>query len=251
MDITCVIIDDEANNVENLKGLLEKWCPGVNVAACAGSADKGIEAIRATTPDVVFLDIQMPQKSGFEVLKAFETVTFEVVFITAFDQYGIQAIKFSALDYLLKPIDIEELKKAVEKAKARIAARQQNQNIGNLLSFIKNTQQDVPKIALPTMSETRYVKVSEIIRCEAYNNYTTFFLPQGEEVLVCKTLKEFAELLKPYGFERTHQSHLVNIKYVKSLLKEDGGKLLMEDRSKIPISRQNLDKIKKTLSGIN
>ncbi len=251
MDISCVIIDDEANNIENLKGMLSNWCPGVNVVACAGSAEKGIEAIRATKPDVVFLDIQMPEKSGFEVLKAFETVTFEVVFITAFDQYGIQAIKFSALDYLLKPIDIEELKKTIEKARSRIAARHQNLNIENLLSFIKNTQHDVPKIALPTMNETRYVKVSEIVRCEAYNNYTTFFLPQGEEVLVCKTLKEFAELLKPYGFRRTHQSHLVNIKYVKSLLKEDGGKLLMEDKSKIPISRQNLEKIKKALSGIN
>lgn len=249
MDITCVIIDDEPNNVENLKGLLHTWCPGVNVAACAGSAEKGIEAIRKIRPDVIFLDIQMPEKSGFEVLKAFDPVTFEVVFITAFDQYGIQAIKFSALDYLLKPIDVEELKKAIDKARSRIADR--HQNIENLLSFIKNTQHDAPKIALPTMHETRYVKVSEIVRCEAFNNYTTFFMSQGDEVLVCKTLKEFAELLKPYGFQRTHQSHLVNIKYVKSLLKEDGGKLLMEDKSKIPISRQNLEKIKKALSGIN
>jgi two-component system LytT family response regulator len=249
MDIKAVIIDDEPHNIENLQGILEKWCKGVNVVATATSADDGIAAIKETMPEILFLDIQMPGKSGFDVLTAFPEVNFEVIFITAYDQYGIRAIKFSALDYLLKPIDIAELQKAVEKAKAKLARKHQNLSVENLLAFIKKSQHDFPKIALPTMQEIRYVKVNEIVRCEASNNYTTFYLQDGDEILVCKTLKEFSGLLKPYGFHRTHQTHLVNFQYVKSLLKEDGGKLLLENQMKIPISRQNLEAVKRTLSG--
>ncbi len=251
MNINCVIIDDEPNNVENLQGILTKWCPDVTIVATATNAEDGIEIIKACKPDLVFLDIQMPEQSGFDVLKAFASINFEVIFITAYDQYGIQAIKFSALDYLLKPVDIADVQQAVEKAKAKVSAKQQNHNIENLLAYIKSTQKESPKIALPTMQETRYVKVDQIVRCEASNNYTTFFMHNGDEVLVCKTLKEFTELLKPYGFQRPHQSHLVNFQYVKSLLKEDGGMLLMEDKNKVPISRQNLDTIKKALNNMS
>jgi two-component system LytT family response regulator len=250
MEISCVIIDDEVNNIENLQGILTKWCPGVSVAAWATNADDGIKVIHAEKPDLVFLDIQMPEKSGFDLLQAFTQIYFEVIFITAYDQYGIQAIKFSALDYLLKPVDIADVQQAIEKAKGKLAARQQNLNVENLLSFIKKSQTELPKIALPTMQETRYVKVNEIIRCEAADNYTTVFIKDGDSILVCKTLKEFTELLKPYGFQRPHQSHLVNFQYVKSFLKEDNGTLLLDDKSKIPISRQNMETIKKALNSM-
>lgn len=250
MEIRSIIIDDEPNNVQNLSTVLKTYCPDIAVVATAGSADKGIEAIQAHQPQLLFLDIQMPVKSGFDVLKAFPEIDFEVIFITAYDNYGIQAIKFSALDYLLKPIDIAELKLAVEKAKKKIAAKSKDHNLKNLLDYIQKGQQDVPKIALPTLQEIRYVKIDEIIRCEASNNYTTFFLQHGERILVCKTLKEFADLLRTHKFARTHQSHLVNIQFVKSFLKEDGGVLLMKDGSKVPISRQNRDAVKETLSGM-
>lgn len=247
MEIRSVIIDDEPNNIQNLQTLLQTHCAPITVAATALNADDGIAAIRQHQPGLVFLDIQMPGKSGFEVLKAFDDPGFEVIFITAYDQYGIQAIKFSALDYLLKPINIPELKQAVGKARQKLQARDKDRKLQNLLDYIQNGQKESPKIALPTFQEIRYIKVNEIIRCEASDNYTTFYISPAEQLLVCKTLKEFAELLQPHGFVRTHQSHLVNLHFVKSFLKEDGGALLMKDGAKIPISRQNRDVVKEAL----
>ncbi len=247
MEIRGIIIDDEPNNIQNLQTILRDNCPQVTVVAAAQNADDGIKAIRLHQPGLVLLDIQMPEKSGFEVLKAFTEPDFEVIFITAYDQYGIQAIKFSALDYLLKPINITELKAAIEKAGKKISAKNKDHKLENLIEYMMRGQKDVPKIALPTLKEIRYIKVDEIIRCEASDNYTTFYTTTGEQILVCKTLKEFAELLQLHGFMRTHQSHLVNIHFVKSLLKEDGGILLMNDGAKIPISRQNKDEVKAAL----
>ncbi len=248
MNIRSIIIDDEPNNIENLRSIINTYSPEVEIIATALNAADGINVIRTHQPDLIFLDIQMPGASGFDVLKAFTPVNFEVIFITAYDQYGIQAIKFSALDYLLKPIDITEFKLAIYKATEKISARKQNHSIENLLAYIKSGQREIPKIALPTLNETMYVKVTDIIRCEAENNYTTFYLQNGERILVCKTLKEFADLLQPHQFIRTHQSHLVNLHFVKSYLKEDGGTLLLNDQTKIPISRQKRDKVKQELN---
>lgn len=248
MNIRSIIIDDEPNNVENLRAIIGTYCPEIEVIATAGNAAGGIEVIKAYQPDLVFLDIQMPGGSGFDVLRAFNAIYFEIIFITAYDQYGIQAIKFSALDYLLKPIDITEFKAAITKAIEKISAKRHNHNIENLLEYIKSGQREPPKIALPTLSEIRYIKVNTIIRCEAENNYTTFYLDNGEQILVCKTLKEYDELLQPHRFIRPHQSHLVNLGFVKSYLKEDGGTLLLSDQTKVPISRQNKDRIKEELN---
>jgi len=247
MEISCIIIDDEPNNISNLQTILSEHCTGVIVAATAMTANDGIAAINQHQPGVIFLDIQMPGKSGFEVLKAFANPQFEVIFITAYDHYGIQAIKFSALDYLLKPINISELKQAVEKARQKLQAKDKDHKLENLIAYMQRGQKDVPKIALPTLQEIRYIKVDEIIRCEASDNYTSFYIAGGEYILVCKTLKDFAELLQPHGFVRTHQSHLANIHFIKSFLKEDGGALLMKDGTKIPISRQNRDLVKEAL----
>lgn len=246
MEITCAIIDDEPNNISNLQTILRDHCPGVRVLATAQNADDGIAAIRQHQPGLIFLDIQMPGKSGFEVLKEFVNPAFEVIFITAYDQYGIQAIKFSALDYLLKPINIPELKQAVEKARERLLAKDKDRKLENLIAYMQRGQKEVPKIALPTLNEIRYIKIDEVIRCEASDNYTNFYTGD-EQILVCKTLKDFAELLQPHNFVRTHQSHLINIHFVKSLLKEDGGALLMKDLTKVPISRQNKEMVKDAL----
>lgn len=248
MNINGIIIDDELNNIENLKSLLHKYCHEITVVASATNADDGVVLVEKHKPDLIFLDIQMPDKSGFDMLKMFTQINFEIIFITAYDQYGIQAIKFSALDYLLKPLDINELKIAVQKAKDKIESKQKNLSIENLLEYIKKEKNGSQKLALPTLTETRYVEVGDIIHCVASDNYTTFYLHNNEKILVCKTLKEFAELLKPYNFIRTHQSHLVNAHFVKSLLKEDGGSLLLTDLTKIPISRQNKENVKAMLS---
>lgn len=248
MKIRSLIIDDELNNVEYLRTLLNNHFPEVEVVGGVLSANEGIEMIRIHQPELVFLDVQMPGASGFEVLKAFSSIDFEIIFVTAYSEYGIQAIKFSALDYLLKPIDLVDFKAAMIKAKEKIGTKKQNQNIENLLEYIRAEKQEAPKIALPTLTEILYVKVTHIIRCEADSSYTNFFIANNDPVTVCKTLKEFAELLRPYDFIRTHQSHLVNLHVVKSYLKEDGGVLLLNDRTKVPISRQNRDYVRNELN---
>ncbi|MBB6111555.1 two component transcriptional regulator, LytTR family [Mucilaginibacter lappiensis] len=246
--IRSIIIDDEPNNIENLQLIVATHSTDVVILTTASKAAEGIKAIQDHQPDLVFLDIQMPGQSGFDLLRALPEIKFEVIFITAYDKYGIQAIKFSALDYLLKPIDIAEFKLAIAKAKQKISHRQQNHSIENLLQYIKAGQKEIPKITLPTLTGIMYVKITDIVRCEASNNYTTFYLQNGEQVLVCKTLKDFADILKPHQFVRTHQSHLVNQQYVKSYLREDGGTLLLNDQTKVPISRQNRELVKETLS---
>lgn len=247
MEISSIVIDDEPHNIENLMAILTKWGKEVRVVATASTVEEGIAAINAHQPQLLFLDIQLQEQSGFELLQALPHIDFEVIFITAFDQYGIQAIKFSALDYLLKPINIHELQQAIAKAKEKIALKTQNLNLQNLLAFMGAHKSKSPKIALPTLQQTHYVPLDEIIRCESSNNYTTFFLKDQSSILVCKTLKEFVELLKPYHFIRSHQSHLVNVTYVKSLQRENGGTLTLADGTSVPISRQHMEAVKKSL----
>ncbi|WP_246858746.1 LytTR family DNA-binding domain-containing protein [Chitinophaga sp. XS-30] len=242
-----VLIDDEISNLENLRTLLEKHCPQVSIIATAQSVSDAVDAIEKYLPDLVFLDIQMGDKTGFDVLKLLPSRNFEVVFVTAYDQYGIQAVKFAALDYLLKPVDIEELIKSVNKAEYKLATQIQTSQLDFLLQQLKKPEPNIRKIALQMQGEIRYVILSEIVRCEADNTYTQFFLSSGEKILVSKSLKEYADLLHPNGFLRTHQSHLVNPKYVKSWLKEDGGILLLMSGEKIPVSKPNKDTVKQAL----
>lgn len=249
MTIRSIIIDDEPNNVENLQIILKEYCPAVDVVATASSAAEGLSAIAQHQPELVLLDIQMPGQSGFDMLKGLSTIHFEIVFITAYDKYALQAIKVSALDYLLKPIDINELRLAVDKAQQKVATRQQNHRIEHLMEYIRTEQKTTARIALPTLQETMYVKIVDILRCESSNNYTQFHLYNGEKILVCRTLKEVSEILQPHRFIRTHQSHLVNSEGVKSYLREDGGTLLLTDGVKIPISRQNREMVKAALNG--
>ena len=242
-----ILIDDEISNLENLRTLLEKHCPQVNIMATAQNVIAAVNAIENHLPDLVFLDIQMGEQTGFDVLKQISTRNFEVIFVTAYDQYGIQAVKFAALDYILKPIDIEELISAVSKVEHKLATKSQTSQLDFLLQQLKKPETSASKIALQMQSEIRYVNLSEIIRCAADNTYTYFFLTNGEKILISKSLKEYADLLAPNGFLRTHQSHLVNPKYVKSWLKEDGGILLLTSGEKIPVSKPNREQVKSLL----
>ncbi len=172
--IRAILVDDEQNNIDNLKKLLEKYCPEVAVISMTTSAIDGKKMITEQKPDLIFLDIQMPDKNGFELLKSLDSYSFEVIFVTAFDKYGIQAVKFSAIDYLLKPINIEELKSAVNKAAEKIVQKKQNYQLENLLRLLQQ-QREEHRIAIPAAKETRLVKTKDIIRCESSNNYTYFF----------------------------------------------------------------------------
>ena len=246
--INAVIIDDEPINIANLQNLIQLHCSNVRIVATAPDADTGREVILQYGPDLVFLDIQMPRKGGFDLLKELSYFDFEIIFVTAYDQYGIQAIKFAAIDYLLKPVSIPELKEAIAKVEAKQKLMRQNQKIENLISMLAQSQNTAShRIALPTGKEIRFADPGEIIRCQSSNNYTTFFLNDSEKILVSKPIFEFEELLKGYGFIRCHQSHLVNIKYVKSWVKEDGGYLMLTDKSEIPVSKQRREAIKEAL----
>ena len=246
--ITAVIIDDEKNNVNNLLKLLQKHCPQVNIIGTAFNAAEGRKIILTEKPELVFLDIQMPGENGFDLLQSLPEHFFGIIFVTAYDQYGIQAVKMAAIDYLLKPINVKDLKTAVDKAIARLSTKTQNQPLESLLQMIMHRQEkDMHRIALTTAKETRFARTQEIIRCESSNTYTTFFLASGEKLLVSRPIIEFEQLLKEYGFLRCHQSHLVNKRYIKSWLKEDGGVLLLEDASRIPVSRQKKEYMKEQL----
>lgn len=243
-----ILVDDEQSNIDNITALLKKYCPRLNVLAAATDIYEAQKLINHHQPDLVFLDIQMGEQTGFDLLGLISEKNFEVVFITAFDKYGIEAIKFAALDYLLKPVVIADLVLAVNKAEDKITTRDKNQQLHFLINHLKSGDQSPKKIALPQLHEVRYVSVNEIIRCEADNSYTFFYLSGNERILISRSIKEYSELLKPLGFVRAHQSHLVNKTFVKSWLKEDGGSLLLSNGDKVPVSRPNRNLVQQALS---
>ncbi len=246
--IRAIIVDDELLNIDNLRSLLVRHCPSIEVIDTATSVDEASSKITQLNPDVVFLDIEMPEKNGFELLKSFDIIDFDVVFVTAYDAYGIQAVKFSALDYLLKPINIHELKATVNKIEQSVHHKKKNIRLQNLLELLEQKQPaEHRKIALPTLKETFLVPVQDIIRCESSNNYTTFFLVNGIEHIISKPIYEYEELLGPQGFIRCHQSHLVNKIHITSILNEDSGYLVLNHSKKIPISKQKKSFVKEFL----
>jgi two-component system LytT family response regulator len=243
-----ILVDDEQSNINNLTALLQKYCPRVHVLATAIDVSTAVQLIDQYKPDLLFLDIQMGEQTGFELLTLLPEKNFEVIFITAFDKYGIEAIKFAALDYLLKPVVIADLVLAVNKAEDKISLKEKNQQLQFLLSHIKSGAQFPAKIALPQLHEIRYVAVNEIVRCEADNSYTFFYLSSGESILISRAIKTYNELLQPLGFLRCHQSHIVNKLFVKSWLKEDGGCLLLTNGDKVPVSRPNRNVVQQALN---
>jgi two-component system LytT family response regulator len=242
-----ILVDDELSNIENLRFLLEKHCPQVKIVATSQEIPEAIKQLQLHQPELLFLDIHMGEQSGFDLLNQLENKSFEVIFVTAYDQYGIQAVKFAALDYLLKPVDPDELILAVKKAENTLLKKSHGEQLNFLLQQFQKGAQSNPKIALPQQHEIRYVFVGDIVRCEADNTYTFFFLADGNKILISKPLKEYSDLLKPHGFIRAHQSHLVNPKFVKSWLKEDGGALLMINGDKVPVSKPNREMVKAVL----
>ena len=248
MNIRSVIIDDEPNNIDNLYILLKSHCPKVEVLATAGDAEEGKIIIRNHQPGLIFLDIQMPGMSGFDMLGELHDLDLEIIFVTAYHQYAINAMKFSAVDYLLKPINLNELQSAVGRAGKRLELKQHNIRLENLIGLLQKQQyKNEHRIGLTTLKETRFVKTDEIIRCESSNNYTTFFLVNGEHIVVSRPIYEYEDLLADYGFIRCHQSYLINRIHVKSWIKEMGGYIVMVDNKQIPLSRNKKEILKKFL----
>lgn len=244
-----ILIDDEQNNRENLLRMLAKHCPSVEILASCASVLEARQAVVEYRPDLLFLDIQLGDGTGFSLLESLPDLKLEIIFVTAYDNYAIKAIKVSALDYLLKPLDPLELIKAVEKAELIIQKKHENVR---MINFLKN--ESVPdkqkKIAVSVSDKIEFIEISSIIRCVSESNYTTFCLKSGEKIIASRTLKEYDELLSPYNFLRVHQSHLINLEEIKSFVKLEGGYIRMKDGSSVPISRQRRSLVLDMLSQI-
>jgi two-component system LytT family response regulator len=239
--IKTLIIEDEQKSREMLVAMLEKNCEFVQVIGAAKNVKEGVELIKQFKPELVFLDISMPDGSGFDLLEQVQGHKFELIFATASDQHAIRAIKYSACDYLLKPIDVEELKLAVEKVVQKKNAIPNMENLNFLIQQLKKSDDNFQKITLPTGNAFEVVNIKDIIRCEADGSYTTFFLADKRKLLVSFGLKHYEDLLPESDFIRIHHHHLINMNHVLRFLKEDGGYAVMSDNSKLEISRRKKD----------
>jgi two-component system, LytTR family, response regulator len=238
--IKAVTIDDEMHCRKTLSILLKEYCPDVQVVEQCDDGETGIEAIKRLKPDLVFLDIEMPHMNGFEMLNKFSEIDFAVIFTTGYDQYAIKAFRFSALDYLLKPIDHEELKKAVQKVNQHLQ-HPLPQQLEILLQKIHSQTTPINKVALPTLEGLQMIPVDSIISCSSDMNYTVILLKNKQKIIVSKILKEIEEMLGEYAFLRVHHSYIANLNEINKYVKGEGGYLVMSDGSSVDVSRSRKD----------
>lgn len=238
-----VIIDDIDNSRVTLVHDIKEYCPQITVIGEADSVKSGIKILSEKKTDVVFLDIQLGDGTGFDILERLNNFDFQVIFTTALDSYGIKAIKFSALDYLLKPIDPDELIEAVDKLEQNFKKAHVKDSLNLLLENLRGINPNNKRIALNSTEKVHMVNVSDIIRCESQGGYTIFYLQNKEQIVVTKNLKEYETLLEEFSFVRVHHSHLINFSFLKEYVKKDGGYAIMSDNSQVPVSfrkRNNL-----------
>lgn len=239
--IKAIIVDDEPRNIRILKNLLEEFCPEVIVGGEAESAETAIHLIRSAQPDLVFLDIEMPFGNAFDLLDKLMPVNFQVIFVTAFDNYALKAFRYYALDYLLKPVDIEELKAAVKKAVERVKEKNMSQTLDVFIQTMKPSKNTLQKIGLPTNDGLVFTNIEDIVRCEASGSYTIIYLHDKQKFIVSKSLKEYEDLLPEDNFCRIHHSHIVNLAYVKKYFKGRGGYIEMNDNTTIEVATRKRD----------
>ena len=247
--IRCVIVEDEEIARKVLKSLLAQYCQDVMVCAETDDVASGKTMIEMFRPDLVFLDIEMPGGSGFKLLNSIENIDFEVVFITAYEQFAIKAIRHDALDYILKPIDPKELVAAVEKVKEAKYKKTLKKQYDNLLKNLDPEQLVVRKISISTTDKIHLIDVDDIIRCESDNYYTKIFFKDGNNLLVSKTLKEMDQKLEEYDFVRTHKSHLVNMRCIKNFIKDEM-MVVMTDGTKVPVSKRKKERIMEVINNL-
>lgn len=249
--IKTIIVDDEKHCSDNLAWLLQQYCPEIEVAAVCDHATVGLEQILRHQPRLVFLDVEMPGKTGFEMLEGLTNIDFTVIFTTAYNQYALRAIKFGALDYLMKPIDKDELREAVNK----FITLEKHLSLNQLTALLSNSKRtndfSYQKIAFPTLHTYELVPLNEILVCESSNNYTNVHLISGKKILVSKTLKEIEELLNASPFFRVHNSWLVNLNYAVRFIKGEGGYLMLNNDLTIPVSRSKREELLKLITHIS
>ena len=244
-----IIIDDEPRARKVLTTLLEENCPKVEILNTAADVPEGVKSINRYKPDIVFLDIEMPGYSGFELLDFFQEITFQIIFTTAYSEYAIQAFHVSAIDYLLKPIQIDQLVHAVEKAEQQISFSQTAEKLEALKTNL-NAEGQVRKIALPVANGLLFVETLDIIYLKAEGSYTQIHLVQGPKLLVSKKLKEFEKLLQNPSFFKSHRSYLINLDHVQQYVRQDGGYIVMKNQDVVSIAKDRRDDLLKAISRI-
>lgn len=237
-----VIIDDEINSRDSIRQMLLLYCNDVTVVGEADGVNSGIVCINDHKPDLVFLDIKMPDGSGFELLKRINKIDFQVIFVTAFEEYAIKAFRFNAIDYITKPIDPEELRQAVEKAGKYGKDSNTDETIKLLLESISRTSQNHRRIILRTLNTIHVIEIERIIRCESDRNYTVFHIVGEDKLMISRTLKDFDELLEEYGFFRVHNSHMINLNFVRKFHRDEL-LCILTDGTTIPVSYRKRDEL--------
>jgi two-component system LytT family response regulator len=246
--ITAIIVDDEVHAIDRLKNLLETHCPEIELLAACTDIEAAFQQINLLKPQVVFLDVQIHNSTGFDLLKRFSNIDFSVIFKTAYEKYAIQAFRFGAVDYLLKPIDPDELAIAVKKLKEKQAKDRMYENLEIIAQNMLHFKMRDKKITIPTLYGMEMLNIQEILYLQSDINYTTLFLKNNRKMVVAKTLKEFEGILIPYNFFRLHNSYLVNLSYAKSYIKGKGGSVKLEDGTEIEVSVRRKEEFLKRLA---
>ncbi|MEO6288647.1 MAG: LytTR family DNA-binding domain-containing protein [Ginsengibacter sp.] len=246
--IKAIIIDDELNSLQNLKQKLEGFCPQIQILATSQKPEEGISLIKQHKPDVVFLDIEMPRMSGFRMLEELGEYDFDIIFTTAYNHYSIDAIRISAFDYLIKPIGIEDLQKAVERLD-KTYNKQTKEKVDILKKSLSENKSQEDKIAISTSEGIEFIPIKNILHIESKSNYSKIYMPENKNIIVSKILKDFEEILVPYNFYRVHNSHLINLTYIKKYMRSKGGHVMLQDGTLIDISRRKKEEFLKMISG--
>jgi len=246
--IKALIIDDEKHSCEITQMLVEDCCPNVEIVGVATSPIDGMRLIRQEKPNLVFLDIEMPVLNGFQMLDKIGKIDFHIIFTTAYDEFAIKAFKVGAVDYLLKPIDSNELEEAVSRVRKRMLEPNSMSHIETLLRNMQKKDKVDGRLTVPTLNGLEILPIEEIIRCEADSNYTTLILPD-RQVVISKTLKDIEEQLRDYPFVRVHQSHLIHLGHVQKYIKGNGGQVVMDNGDYLNVSRNRKQRLLDSLSG--
>jgi len=247
----CIIVDDEIGAREILVQMLKLYCTDIEIIGLAHNVDSAYELISSLNPDLVFLDIKMPDGSGFNLLEKFPKLNFQVIFVTAHEEYAIKAFRFSALDYILKPVDPSDLINAVDKVSGINNVNDLDQQFKIMKeNFYNESTQTEKKIVLRTTENIYVIPISEVVRCRSEKNYTYFYFTNREKIIVSRTLKDFEELLTDHGFMRVHRSNLINLKYISRYEKSEGGYVIMLDNSRVDVSHRKKEKLLNYINGL-
>lgn len=247
-EIRAILVDDEASSLQNLQQKLIEFCPDVEITAAAQKPEDAIQLIRQHKPDVAFIDIEMPRMNGFRMLNELDDMDFDVIFTTAYNHYAVDAIRISAFDYLVKPIAIKDLQQAVERLVKERQGRTK-EKLEVLKHSLTGTKSQEEKIAIPTSEGLEFIQIKNIVHIESSSNYCKVFFINGKSFLVTRLLKDFEDMLSPYNFYRVHNSHLINLNYIKKYIRGEGGQVVLENGTIVDVARRKKEDFLKMISG--